>query len=353
MRVRHSSITRYVIAYVILASLALLLLLMGPIGARLIAVLVIPATALVTVILIGDFMSRRNAVAADVLRGLVGPSLFTYLLIGGLTPLLTTAYRVYSLVIDYLMNFLAMAVIGALTNRYSLRWRDLGSVGALLRYLSYFFISLGLGYLFGAMYPPLFYPFVAVSIIYLVLAPLALMEGRGLSVKRFLGNSRSLALAAFGIGLLYTLLSIPKPPIWNTYILITFVIIASVAVAYVGYRLYIGGLEAVEGIEEELYERHKREIGVVPSPEYALLEEAIREFVTSGKKDKLIAYLTHELTIDGLDYEAIINRLDRLINYSSVTTRRRVSRRVLELEVRDRINLVNELLRELLSNKST
>lgn len=102
-----------------------------------------------------------------------------------------------------------------------------------------------------------------------------------------------------------------------------------------------------------MYEKHRREIKVVPSPEYSLFEEAVREFVINGKKDKLIAYLVHELTNDGLDYKAIIDKLDKLINYSSVITCRRVSKRILEMEVRDRINLINELLNELLSNKNT
>ncbi len=135
--------------------------------------------------------------------------------------------------------------------------------------------------------------------------------------------------------------------------MIAFIMIASISIVYAGYRLYIGGLGVVEGIEEELYEKHKREVRIVPSPEYSLFEEATREFITSGKKDKLIAYLVHELTNDGLDYEEIIDRLDKLINYSSVATCRRVNRRVLEMEVKERIGLVNELLNELLSTKNT
>ncbi|WP_243666910.1 hypothetical protein [Vulcanisaeta sp. JCM 16159] len=129
--------------------------------------------------------------------------------------------------------------------------------------------------------------------------------------------------------------------------------IASISIVYAGYRLYISGLGVVEGIEEELYEKHKREVRIVPSPEYSLFEEAIKEFITSGNKDKLIAYLVHELTNDGLDYEEIINRLSKLINYSSVATCRRVKRRILEMEVKERIDLVNELLNELLSTKNT
>ena len=353
MRVPHNSVIKYVIAYVILASLTLLLLLMRSIGIHLIATLIIPTTALITTILISDFVKHRSSAAADMLRRLVAPSLFTYLFIGGLTSILIANYRSYELIINYLMNFLALVIIGAIINRYSVRQViGMSPTESLLRYLSYFFIFLGLGYLFGAFYLPLFYPFAATSIVYLVLAPVTMIEGRGINVRGIIGNSRPLALAAFGIGLLYSLLSIPKPPTWNMYILIAFIIIASISIVYAGYRLYIGGLSVVEGIEEELFERHKREIKVVPSPEYSLFEEAVREFVVSGKKDKLIAYLVHELTNDGLDYKTIIDRLDRLINYSGISTCRRVNRRVLEMEVRDRINLVNELLSELLGNKN-
>lgn len=83
MRARHDSIIRYVITYVILASLTLLMLLVRPIGIYLIITVIIPVIALVTTILVSDFVKYRSNAAADILRRLVSPSLFTYLLIGG------------------------------------------------------------------------------------------------------------------------------------------------------------------------------------------------------------------------------------------------------------------------------
>jgi hypothetical protein len=317
-------------------------------------ILILPSTALITTILISDFVKHRNAFIADILKRSVAPSLFIYLLIGGLTSILVLNYRAYSLVINYLMNFLALLIIGTIINRYSTRRMvEERNSELLFRYLSYFFIFLGLGYLFGAVYLPLFYPFAATSIIYLLLTPVIMIRSPRIDVRRIVGNSRPLALAAFGIGLLYSLLSITKPPTWNTYILIVFIVIASVAIIYAGYRLYISGLTVLENVEEELYEAHKREIKIVPSPEYSLFEEAVKDFVANGKKDKLIAYLVHELTNDGLDYEDIIDKLSKLINYSSIATCRKISRRIIDMEIRDRINLVNELLNELLSSKNT
>ncbi len=354
MRTRRDSLIKYVITYAILASLTLLLLLWRPMGIYVITILMIPMVTLVTVILAGTFVKRRNEALSDLLRGLVAPSLFIYLIISGLTSILVSSHRVYSLVINYLMDFLVFTVIGALTNWYSGRRTIRGSsMELLMKYLSYFFIFLGLGYLFGAAYSPLFYPFMATSIVYLVIAPASMVKVHNGSLGGIIGNSRSLAIAAFGVGLLYSILSIPKPPVWNTYILITFVLVASIAIVYAGYRLYNSGLSVLEGIEEELYETHRREIRVVASPEYALFEEAVKEFIINGKKDKLIAYLVHELTNDGLDYEDIVNRLDRLIKYSGVTTCGRINKKVLELEVRKRIDLVNDLMSELLGDKNT
>ncbi|WP_243675259.1 hypothetical protein [Vulcanisaeta distributa] len=94
MRARHDSIIRYVIAYVILASFTLLAFLIRPIGTYLITALIIPTVTLVTMILVSDFVRYRSNATADILRGgLLAPSLFTYLLIGGLTSILIANYR--------------------------------------------------------------------------------------------------------------------------------------------------------------------------------------------------------------------------------------------------------------------
>ncbi|WP_243666909.1 hypothetical protein [Vulcanisaeta sp. JCM 16159] len=197
MRARHESIIRYVITYVILASFTLLAFLIRPIGTYLITALIIPTVTLVTTILVSDFVRYRSNATANMLRGLLAPSLFTYLLIGGLTSILIANYRGYSLIINYLLNFLALVIIGAIINRYSMRQVvGTGFAESLLKYLSYFFVFLGLSYLFGAIYLPLFYPFAAVSIVYLVLALVTVIESRGIDVSGIIGNSRSLALAA-------------------------------------------------------------------------------------------------------------------------------------------------------------
>ncbi|WP_243680553.1 hypothetical protein [Vulcanisaeta souniana] len=237
VRARRDPLIKYVITYIILASSALLLLLWRPMGVYVITILMIPPmVALVTALLASTILKYRNEVLSDVLRGLVAPSLFVYLMIGGLTPVLISSHRVYSLVISYLMNFLAFTVIGALTNWYSRRGTiERSSMEPLMKYLSYFFIFLGLGYLFGTAYSPLFYPFMAISIVYLAIAPASMVKDRNNSLGNIIGNSRSLAMAAFGIGLLYSILSIPKPPAWNTYILIAFVFVASMAIMYAGY----------------------------------------------------------------------------------------------------------------------
>jgi hypothetical protein len=348
-----TSFTGYVIAYVVLITTALLLIPM-PFGIYVILVVAVPSLVLVTLLLISDLLRGRNPQLSGFVRGTLAPSLFIYLLIDAISSMLVTIYHLA--IISYLMNFLALVIIGALlirsSNQYASTRHD---VSQSLRYIAYLLIALGLGYLFGAVYKPLFYPFALVSIIYLVLASLTALTGAvDIDINRFLTSSRSLATAVFGIGLFYVVLLIPKPAQWNIYVLIAFVIIASIAITYAGYKLLISGLGNVEVIEDEVYEAHKREIRVVASPEYARLEEAISDFVAHGKKDKIIMYLTHELTKDGLDYEEIMARLDKLINYSSIVKGRgRVSRKLIEMEIRDRANLVNELFKQLYGGGNT
>ncbi|MGC9153769.1 MAG: hypothetical protein ACP5GY_08610 [Vulcanisaeta sp.] len=354
MRDHNNSFIKYIITYVILISTSLLFLLSN-IGIYVIMTITIPLIAFITTLLIGNVMRSRNNEAANILRRLIAPSLLIFLMLSGITAVLISAYRSYSLIISYLMNFLALTIIGGLVNRFSASYKfEKDYISSSLKYLSYFFILLGLGYLFGALYLPLFYPFAAASLVYLLLTPIPIINRTLKSgLYRILENSRVFAAAAFGVGLLYTVLLIPKPVLWNSYILIAFILIASVIIAYSGYRLYISGLSTIESIEEEIYESHRHDVRVVPSPEYSLFEDAVKEFVTYGKKDKLIAYLVHELTLDGFNYEEILSRLSRLIDYSSVTIqRRRVSRRVIELEVKERVELVNELINELMGGKS-
>ncbi len=351
MRVHERiDLTRYVIAYVIITAVTLLVL-TAPLGVYIALIIALPSLVLITLLLVSDLV-RGNPSLSGLVRGVLAPSLFIYLFIDTLSSALASVY--HAVILNYLMNFLALVVIGALviraSNQYSLLRFDLSRS---FRYAAYTLIALGLGYLFSSIYKPLFYPFAIVSVMYLALAPLpALARAIRLDLGKLLPSTRPLALAVFGIGLLYTVLSIPKPVQWNVYVLIAFVVVASIAITYAGYRLLIGGLMSVELIEDEVYEAHKRGVKVVASPEYARLEEAVREFVAHGKKEKLLTFLVHELTRDGLSYDEIMTRLSRLINYSSISKIRcRVSRKLIEMEVKERIDLVNELFSELFASE--
>lgn len=342
-------VVRYVITYVLLVTISLPLMLVSW-GVYVLRVIVIPGLVLVTILLVSDLFRGRNVHIHNVLRVAAAPALFSYLSLGSLSSILMMNYKAYSVAINYLVNFLIFIIIGISVVGLSSRYYALSNyeLSQSLRYSAYFLIFLGLGYLISIAYQPLFYPFLAMSIIYLVLTPIPILSRSKLNFV--LINTRALAIAAFGVGLFYTILSIPKPSQWNTYILIVFLILASIIITYAGYKALISSFNAVEKVEEEVYEAHKHELGIVSSPEYALFEEAVKEFVTHGKKDKLITYLTYWLSRDGLDYEEILSRLNKLINYSSaIKCRGRVNRRLVELEVRDRVELVNELLTQVLS----
>ncbi|AOL17859.1 hypothetical protein BFU36_12140 [Sulfolobus sp. A20] len=324
----------------------LFLLLLHTLGFYLVTLILIPSIAMVTAMLIGDFLKGLTSIA---LKRVVAPSVFTYLFFSTLSSYLTSAFKTY--VIGYFISFLTLLLISQFVARLE---KEVDKVELMdsIKYASRFFLFLGLAYLFG-IYAPLFYPFLAVSLVYLIASPLPALSKNYVWIT---DNLTFLLISAFGIGLFYTVLIIPKPAQDNTYVIIAFTIIASLLIAFTAYRLYNSGVKTVERISEEIYEKYQRKENLVLTPEFVRLDSAIKEFVTYGRKEKLITYLTYELTKDGLSYEEILVKLSNLVNYTTTypQDKKRVNRKVIEREIQKRLNLVKELLREVLAvNKNT
>jgi len=340
-------VRNYVVIYIILFALVpLFLLLLRTGGFYLVTLILIPLIAMVTATLIGDLFKGFTSI---VLKRVVAPSIFTYLFLSTLSSYLTSALKTY--VIGYFISFLTLILISLIVARLEKEVDKINLIDS-IKYASRFFLFLGLAYLFG-IYNPLFYPFLAVSLVYLIMSPIPALSKNYTWIT---DNLNFLLISAFGIGLFYTVLIIPKPTQYNTYVIIAFTILASLLIAFTAYRLYTSGVKTVERISEEIYEKYQHRSQIILTPEFNKLDSAIKEFVTYGRKEKLVTYLTYELTKDGLSYDEILIKLGKLLNYTSTYPRdkKRVNRKVIEMEIQKRLNLVKELLRELLAvNKNT
>ncbi|MCY0859677.1 MAG: hypothetical protein OWQ54_04530 [Sulfolobaceae archaeon] len=341
---------KYILAYSLLFALLLSLLLTRS-ALYLISIIVIPLLITVTALLIGDVeIINRNENLHKAFRNIIAPSVFVYLFFSSLSNLLISHFRDYVTFISYFMSFIILGFIGFFIDRTAKSYEL--ELYESLNYASRFFLFLALGYFFGSLYKPLLYPFAGISLIYLIVSPIPYMAKRwNFDYSGVTNNMTMLTITSFGLGLFYMLLIIPKPPQYNTYILLAFVLMASIAISYAGYKVYTSGTSVVEKITEEIYEKHKREVEVIPSPEFAVFENAIKEFVVNGKKEKLLIYLTHELTKDGLSYESIFNELEELILYNAPVIKK-ANKKVIESEVNKRLKIVNEVLKKLMVSKN-
>ncbi|WP_069807235.1 hypothetical protein [Vulcanisaeta thermophila] len=355
---------RYGIYYAVIILLIVIIpSILGRLGRLMIAVIGLPALVSISFSLVGNVVRllgagrQRFGLAGYVIGGFMNAVFTIYLVVSGITNLLISVYRGSSGVIVPLMGFLLFLVLGLYVRRSRGSWSEHMDYWRFIRFsgflslLSTSLILYAFSILFKLVYKPLSYPFMISSIAAGLLSLTSLVNTTLDSevLDNVVKSSGGVTASFFGIGLLYALLSIPKPPIWNTYILMVFVILASLVIIYTGYRAYTGTASFIERVEEEVYEAHKREVNLVESPELTPLIRAVEEFIKHGNKEELLVYLTYLLSNNGYEFEEIRDRLGRLMDYSSIKVQgARVSRRVIEAEVMERISLVNELLSDVL-----
>lgn len=342
------------ICLALLILMGLLLALRLPLASYIVGLVIIPLLAVNTILLASSIDSiRRRADAYKLLRNVAAPSVFAYLFFSSLSIILgsmVSHFGDYSLYVSDLMGSITLGLIGLFFRRAS---REAGPfLHESLTYASRFFLFSSLGYLFRLIYDPILYPFLMASLAYLAVSPIPVLSRRlGFDYSSVKANVATIVAVGFILGLFYALLMIPKPPRYNSYILVAFLLAAAIAVSYVGYRLYTGGVTTVERMMEEFYEKHKRGIEVSTSPEFAKLEAAVREFVVNSRKELLIIYLTRELTKDGLSYGEILTYLRDIIQYNPQVPGR-ASRKVIEGEVSSRMAMVSSILRRAMSHET-
>lgn len=362
---------RYLVLYVVLAILLITLPITGLLGYAISYVIVAPLLIAVILSLVGGIVRLKSIGFRNLGPGLISyligrfinSLVLTYIILNNAALILIKYYPHSTQLIMNSMGFLALTIMGALT--WTLRHPILNDLGHdynafagtqyFLGLVSASFMLYGLSLLMSMIYGPLSYPFTISAITALILSILSLVGiftgSSGFeAINNVLRNSRAIVAGFFGIGLLYSILRIPKPSLWNLYILAVFVIIASLIVVYVGYRAYVSSTAFIERMEEEIYEAHRHRISLVNAPELKPLVNAVEDFVKHGKKELLLTYLTFMLSNNGYEFDKIQDILSPLINYSSLKEQGvRMRRSTVEAEINDRINLVNELMRRVLS----
>lgn len=121
--------------------------------------------------------------------------------------------------------------------------------------------------------------------------------------------------------------------------------LGAILIGVVGLRVYSLGAKRIEKETLDVYQRHSRQIAIVPDQSFDFLRKNVNEFVSTGKKENLLIALTTLLTNAGLSFDQSESLLREIARYEIPpmhTIPYLIMRKSLELEVQKRITLVNE-----------
>jgi hypothetical protein len=126
--------------------------------------------------------------------------------------------------------------------------------------------------------------------------------------------------------------------------------LGAILIGVVGLRVYSLGATRIEKETLDIYQRHSRQVAIVPDQSFDFLRRNINEFVSSGKKENLLIALTTLLTNAGLTFDQTEPLLREIARYEIPpmhTIPYLTMRKSMEMEVQRRITLVNESFRSI------
>lgn len=329
----------YIAYYIILAVATALIYLLTPAGPYVLLIASIPIAAAIAVghvnNALGGVLRGRQATYASMLALTIAMSL-------GFLASIPNHYAGVALAAIMLM---ASAVI---MHRLSMALlNDRPRIGDFTRLLVAPMALYSLSALIGLASPAASYPFLTSSIASAALSPTALFRGREGGVRNvvlYLRHSYSTLTAAFfGLGIFYAVASSVSQAESRAILFTVAIILTTALVGYVGYRSYSLVSFNIDRVVEEVYEAHRREVRLLQVPETTWLSSAIDEFVKSGRKERLLMYLSYLLASGGFSFEEVNEALSALVNYT-YDPESMYDRVSVDEEVRRRIRVINETM---------
>jgi len=119
---------------------------------------------------------------------------------------------------------------------------------------------------------------------------------------------------------LYALWLSSAPSAYRSYVLLALVVLLVLFSFASFFREYLFFSGKVEGLMERIYQQHEKEVKQYLSEEDQAYSQMVKEFLLSGKKERLIAYVSYRLALCGASYSELIEILKPLLQYSFVMT---------------------------------
>jgi hypothetical protein len=355
----YSKITRYVpiIAVLLGASITSGIFLLRSsatfgLGAVIFVVCLPTAFGLASYFVGNVFRIYNHEIAGIIFRSFVAPSSVAFLLLDSLfsvavlvTPAAIAAAQ-YLLPIYFAANALILNRLGGMlisgkSDQYvGLMAKRLALTFAIFFFAFLFSISFILTWLGYAMY------YVGAVYGILSIAPVIAYSKRTENFreagKYLMKSTVTWAVLAFFVGIGAYILTFFSNNIVVYAVVLT---LGAILIAVVGLRVYSLGASRIEKETLEVYQRHSRQVAVVPDQSFDFLRKNINEFVSSGKKENLLIALTALLTNAGLSFdqsELLLREIARYEIPPMHTIPYLTMRKSVEMEVQRRITLVNE-----------
>ena len=299
------------------------------------------------IIIAGDYLTGRGH-DAEALRRLVAPAVFIYLLISYTAGLIHSSKASGAGLVLYLF------ILSGLIRRARNGWGT--AVRAFMSRLSDSLVIYGVGGLLGLAYAPMAAPFMYAAIAGVIISIAILMGLREsiLGVAMDLNGLYPMMVTIILLmGVAATLSSLPPLLAYSQYIDLAAIVAVLIAMILISHRLYLTYSRASEKVAEKVYEQFSREARLVSTAEDEAIANAIIGFVERGRKEELIAYAAHALTLCGLSINEVMTALRELMDYRQRRTEpiwpweAKRAKREAESDAITRINIVKELITQL------
>ncbi|MFP3314116.1 MAG: hypothetical protein RXO28_06335 [Thermocladium sp.] len=299
------------------------------------------------IIIAGDYLTGRGH-DAEALRRLVAPAVFIYLLISYTAGLIHSSKASGAGLVLYLF------ILSGLIRRARNGWGT--AVRAFMSRLSDSLVIYGVGGLLGLAYAPMAAPFMYAAIAGVIISIAILMGLREsiLGVAMDLNGLYPMMVTIILLmGVAATLSSLPPLLAYSQYIDLAAIVAVLIAMILISHRLYLTYSRASEKMAETVYEQFSREARLVSTAEDEAIANAIIGFVERGRKEELIAYAAHALTLCGLSINEVMTALRELMDYRQRRTEpiwpweAKRAKREAESDAITRINIAKELITQL------
>jgi hypothetical protein len=235
--------------------------------------------------------------------------------------------------------------------------RSAGIIGssAFLASLGLLIASLPFSYLPVFQYP---FEFASLALLPFSIAPFLLASNNEATSSdgKYMYDSRGRwSAVGFILGIMLSVLYIPKPAYLNRYIFILFLLVIVLVFLYVMVKVYSSSSKRMDNMTANVFEKFRHNVSIYADQRFQDIVSSVDQFIREGRKESLLIQLTMLLNSMEIDYQRISAILAPITEYEAPLGIRYGIfnlKSEIEAEISKRKNIVEQTVRNISSNSS-